>query len=145
MRRRDFIGLLAAGAAWPRAAAAQAAPDYPTRLIKLMHGFPPGGNVDVVARLMAQEMAKGFGQTIVVEGKPGIAGNLAAEAIAGAEPDGYTLLLVPSAHAVTGAISKNLKYRPVDDFEWISTVSFYPFVLVVRPSLPERDLLGVWN
>ena len=84
MRRRDFIGLLAASAAWPRAAAAQGA-DYPTRLIKLMHGFPPGGNVDVVARLMAQEMAKSLGQTIVVEGKPGIAGNLAAEALAGDE------------------------------------------------------------
>ena len=58
---------------------------YPNRIIHLMQGFPPGGNVDIVARLMAQEMAKSLGQTIIVEGKPGIAGNLAAEALAGAE------------------------------------------------------------
>jgi tripartite-type tricarboxylate transporter receptor subunit TctC len=108
------------------------AQSYPTRLIKLMHGFPPGGNVDVVARLMAQEMSKSLGQTIVVEGKPGQAGSLAAEAVAGAEPDGYTLLLVSGAHPATAAVYKKLKYRPVDDFEWISTVSFYPFILCAR-------------
>jgi len=120
------------------------AQDYPARIIKMMHGFPPGGNVDVIARLMADEMARGLGQSIVVEAKPGLAGSLAAEVVARAEPDGYTLLLVPSAHAVTGAISKNLKYRPVDDFDWISTVSFYPFVLVVRKDSRVqtlRDLL----
>jgi tripartite-type tricarboxylate transporter receptor subunit TctC len=131
MRRRDFIGLLGAAAAWPRAARAQGA-DYPTRLIKLMHGFPPGGNVDVVARLMAQEMTKGLGQTIVVEGKPGNAGNLAAEAIAGAEPDGYTLLLVAGLHPAVAAVYHKLRYDPLDSFAWISTVSFYPFVLCVR-------------
>src|SRR6266508_2369969 len=102
------------------------ADDYPTRMIKLMHGFQPGGNVDVVARIVGQEMAKGLGQPIVIENKPGQVGNLAAEILAKSEPNGYTLLLVPGAHPVIGATYKQLKYRPVDDFAWISTVSFYP-------------------
>ena len=108
------------------------AQQYPTHLIKMMHGFPPGGNVDVIARIMAQEMSNGLGQPIVVESKAGAVGSVAAEAVAHAAPDGYTLLLVPSAHAVTGAIYQTLKYRPVDDFAWVSTVSFYPFVICVR-------------
>jgi tripartite-type tricarboxylate transporter receptor subunit TctC len=113
-------------------ATAASAQDYPTRLIKMMHGFPPGGNVDIISRLLAQEMAKGLGQSIIVEAKPGLAGSLAAEAVARSEPDGYTLLVVPSAHPATGAISRNLKYRVVEDFDWISTVSFYPFLICVR-------------
>jgi tripartite-type tricarboxylate transporter receptor subunit TctC len=108
------------------------AQQYPTHLIKMMHGFPPGGNVDVIARIMAQEMSNGLGQPIVVESKAGAVGSVAAAAAAHAAPEGYTLLLVPSAHAVTGAIYQTLKYRPVDDFAWVSTVSFYPFVICVR-------------
>src|SRR5262245_49717274 len=121
------------------------AQDYPNRLIKLMHGFPPGGNVDVVARLMALEMAKGLGQTIVVEGKPGQAGSLGAETVARAEPDGYTLLLVAGVHPATAAVYRKLKYRPVDDFAWISTAAFYPFVVCVRKDSSLRsfsDLMG---
>jgi tripartite-type tricarboxylate transporter receptor subunit TctC len=135
MKSRMLVALITA-LAFASAAAAQ---DYPNRLIKLMHGFPPGGNVDVVARLLAQEMAKGLGQTIVVEGKPGQAGSLAAEAIAGAEPDGYTLLLVVGAHPATAAVYRKLKYRPVDDFAWISTAAFYPFVVCVRKDSAWKD------
>src|SRR5262249_47091299 len=116
------------------------AQEYPNRTIKMLQGFPPGGNVDAVARLVAQEMSKGLGQTVVVEGKSGLAGSLAAAAVAPAEPAGYTLLAVPSAHASTAALSKTLKYKPVDDFAWISTVSFYPFVLTVRKDSPYRTL-----
>lgn len=130
MKRREFIGLCGAAAvAWPRKARAQT---YPHRLIKLLHGFPPGGNVDVVARLVAQEMSKGLGQTIIVEGKPGLAGNIAADAVTGAEPDGYTLLLVAGLHPAVAAVYRKLKYDPLDGFAWISTVSFYPFILCVR-------------
>ncbi len=116
------------------------AQDYPNRLIKMLQGFPPGGNVDAVARVLAQEMSKGLGQSIVVEAKPGQAGSLAAEAVARADPDGYTLLTVPSAHAVTGALSKTIKYKPVNDLEWISAVSSYPFVFSVRKDSKYKTL-----
>jgi tripartite-type tricarboxylate transporter receptor subunit TctC len=108
------------------------ADDYPNRLIKFMQGFPPGGNVDIIARILAHEMEKSLGQSIVVEAKPGLAGALAAEAIARAEPDGYTLLVLPSAHPAYGALSKNVKYKVVDDFTWISVASFYPFMICVK-------------
>jgi tripartite-type tricarboxylate transporter receptor subunit TctC len=125
--------------------ATASAQDYPNRMIKMLQGFPPGGNVDAVARLLAQEMSKGLGQTIVVEGKPGLAGSLAAEAVARADPDGYTLLTLPSAHAATAALSKTLKYKPLDDFAWISTVSFYPLVLTVRKDSKYRTLSELLN
>jgi tripartite-type tricarboxylate transporter receptor subunit TctC len=130
-----IIALLAA----PLTAVAQAQ-DYPNRLIKMMHGFPPGGNVDAIARIVTQEMSTGLGQPMIVEAKPGAVGSLAADVVARATPDGYTLLTVPSAHAVTGALYKTLKYRPLDDFDWISTVSFYPFVLCVRKDSKFRSL-----
>jgi tripartite-type tricarboxylate transporter receptor subunit TctC len=126
---RIAVGALLALMTFSSAAAAQ---DYPSRPIKFMHGFPPGGNVDIIARLLGNEMSKGLGQSIVVEPKPGVAGSLAAEAVARSDPDGYTLLVVPSAHPAHGALSRNLSYKVVDDFEWISVVSFYPFLICVR-------------
>jgi len=116
------------------------AQDYPSRLIKLMQGFPPGGNVEFVARLLAHEMSKSLGQTIIVESKPGQAGSLAAEAVASAEPDGYTLLLVAGAHPATAAIYKKLKYDAVDGYAWISTASFYPFIICVRKDAKLQSL-----
>ena len=143
MKRREFIGLLGAAAlARPRLARADA---YPTRLIKLLHGFPPGGNIDVVARLVAQEMSKDLGQTIVVEGKPGLAGNIAAEVVTNAEPDGYTLLLVAGLHPAVAAVYRNLKYDPLDGFAWISTVSFYPFIVCVRKDARANSFAELLN
>jgi tripartite-type tricarboxylate transporter receptor subunit TctC len=105
---------------------------YPNHIIHMMQGFPPGGNVDIIARILAHEMEKGLGQSIVVEAKPGLAGALAAETIARADPDGYTLLVLPSAHPAYAALAKNVKFKAVDDFTWISVASFYPFMIAVK-------------
>src|SRR4051812_40294752 len=98
------VGLLALTGPTP-------AQDYPVRLIKFMHGFPPGGNVDIIARLLGNEMAKGLGYSIVIEAKPGVSGSLAAETVARSDPDGYTLLVLPSAHPAHGALSKKVNYH----------------------------------
>jgi tripartite-type tricarboxylate transporter receptor subunit TctC len=126
---RKTLGALIALAALAGAATAQ---DYPNRPIRFMHGFPPGGNVDIIARLLGNEMSKSLGQSIVIEAKPGVAGSLAADFVAKSDPDGYTLLVLPSAHPAHGALSKNVKYKVVDDFDWISIASFYPFLICVR-------------
>ena len=86
---RKTLSVLAVFVAFTGAVAAQ---DYPNRPIRFMHGFPPGGNVDIIARLLGIEMSNGLGQSIVIEAKPGVAGSLAAEAMARSDPDGYTLL-----------------------------------------------------
>ena len=105
---------------------------YPNRIIHLMQGFPPGGNVDIIARIVGHEMEKSLGQSIVVEAKPGLAGALAAEAVARSDADGYTLLMLPSAHPAYAALAKNVKFKVVDDFTWISVASFYPFMIAVK-------------
>jgi tripartite-type tricarboxylate transporter receptor subunit TctC len=116
------------------------AEDYPSHAIKFLQGFPPGGNVDVIARLLAHEMSKRMGQTIVVEAKVGAAGSLAAEEVARSKPDGYTLMVLPSAHPARGALDKNIKYKVVDDFTWIAVASFYPFIICVREDSPFHSL-----
>jgi len=116
------------------------AQEYPSRPIRLMQGFAPGGNVDNVARVLAAELQKGLGQPVVVEAKVGAGGNVAADFVAKAPPDGYTLLLAAGAHPASAVLYKNLNYKPVDDFAWISIASSYPFVVLVRPDSPVKSL-----
>ncbi len=113
---------------------------YPGRPIKLMVGFPPGGNVDSVGRVLAQEMSKGLGQPVVVENKPGVVGSLAAELVAKAPADGYTLMVVAGAHPVNAAIHQSQPYDPVNDFTWVSMVTSYPFAFSVRAESPFKSL-----
>ena len=116
---------------------------YPNRIIHLMQGFPPGGNVDIIARILGHEMEKSLGQSIVVEAKPGLAGALAAETTARADADGYNLLMLPSAHPAYAALAKNVKFKVVDDFTWISVASFYPFMIAVRADSRFQNLKQV--
>jgi len=121
-------------------AASAIAQDYPSRPIRIVQGFAPGGNADNIARVLGAEMSKGLGQPIVVEAKPGAGGNLAADAVAKAQPDGYTLLLAVGGHTVSGALYKSLSYRSVEDFEWISTATVFPFLLVVRSDAKTQSV-----
>jgi tripartite-type tricarboxylate transporter receptor subunit TctC len=129
MIRRQLLATLTITAlALPGVAMAQA---YPDRPIKVMQGFAPGGNADNIARTVGLEMSKGLGQNIVVEAQAGAGGTIAATTVAKSRPDGYTLLLATGGHAVAGALYNNLAYRTVQDFEMVSTITYFPFLVVV--------------
>ena len=116
------------------------AQDYPNRPIRLLHGFAAGGAADTLSRILANGLSKRLGQPIVIEAKPGSGGNLAAAAIAKAEPDGYTIGLVTGAHAISPALYKSLPYDSVDSFEMISTAVYYALVIAVRSDYEAKSL-----
>ena len=141
MIRRQLLATLTLTAlALPGVALAQA---YPDRPIKVMQGFAPGGNADNIARTVGMEMSKGLGQPIVVEAQAGAGGTIAATTVAKARPDGYTLLLATGGHAVAGAIYNNLAYRTVQDFEMVSTITYFPFLVVVPANSKYPNLTAL--
>ena len=119
------------------------AQDYPSRPIKVVVGFPPGGGTDVAARIVTQEMSKGLGQSFLIENKPGAAGTLGAAEAARSAPDGYTLLMTPGGHAIFGAMFKSLPFHTVNSFEWISNIITIPFFIVVPASSEFKTLADV--
>ncbi|MSQ57378.1 MAG: tripartite tricarboxylate transporter substrate binding protein [Limnohabitans sp.] len=117
------------------------AADYPTKPIRLIVPFPPGGAGDIVARPLALAMSQLLKQTVFIENKVGASALIGADAVAKSTPDGYTLALVDSAAMVINpAIYKNLPYRPVEDFTPISMVASSPFMIVTHPSMGVRNL-----
>ena len=112
---------------------------WPQKPIRLLLGFPPGGGSNLVARLVAKPLGERLGQNVVVDNKPGAGGNIAAEMLTRATPDGYTLLLVPSGHTSNAAMKKGLPFDPVKDFAWVSTITTYPLALTVAPQSPIRS------
>ncbi len=137
--RRGFSKLAMAVLCAASAPMALAQDKYPSRPIRLLLGFAPGGGSDLVARLIAQSLGERLGQSIIVDNKPGAGGNIAADAAAKAPPDGYTLVLLPSGHSSNAAMKKKLPFQPVADFSWISTITTYPLVLAVVPDSPIKS------
>ena len=116
------------------------AQDYPTRPIRFVQGFAPGGNADVITRVLGAVMAKALGQPVVSEARVGAGGNLAAEQVARGEPDGYALLLITTAHLVSPALYNSLGYDPVNDFAFISSVTNVPFFIVCHANSSYRTI-----
>jgi tripartite-type tricarboxylate transporter receptor subunit TctC len=116
---------------------------YPDKPITLIQGFGTGGNSDTIARIIAPGLAKELGQQIIVEAKTGAAGNIASAAVAKSLPDGYTLILLTGGHAVSAAVYSKLTFNPVDDFEWISLVTQFPFAVSVSAESKFKTLADV--
>ena len=136
MKRRLFTAA-ALCSAWLPAARAQG---WPQRPIKVLQGFAAGGNADAIARLVSAEMARNLGQSMIVEAMAGAGGTLASAAVARAAPDGHTLLLATGGHAVAGALYEKLPYQTVDSFQMVSTLTFFPFLLVTQPDAKLRSI-----
>jgi tripartite-type tricarboxylate transporter receptor subunit TctC len=119
---------------------APASAAYPDRVIKIVVPFAPGGGTDVVARTLAQEMAKDLGATIIIENKPGAGTILGTQAVAAAEPDGYTLLMGTFAHAVNPSLNAKLPFDPHKDFAPIALVARSPNIVVVNPKSSFRSV-----
>jgi tripartite-type tricarboxylate transporter receptor subunit TctC len=119
------------------------AENYPSRPIKLLVGAPPGGTTDTMARAIAQPLSTSLGRPVLVENRPGAGGNLAADAVAKAAPDGYTLLVSFTSHTINATLYPKLPYDPVADFTPISMIATVPSLLVGNPTLPAQDLAAL--
>jgi len=140
LRTRALAALLAS-AAIAAPAAAQTPPAYPTKPIRMLVGFPPGGSTDVLSRQMGLKLGESLGQQIVIDNRAGAAGNLASELVAKGNPDGYTLLMATvSSHAINPAMYRKLPFDPVRDFTPISLVATYPLLLAINASVPARTV-----
>lgn len=113
---------------------------WPSRPIKLVVPYPPGGSTDVTARVIAENLRPLLGQSVVIDNRPGAGGNIGADAVAKSAPDGYTFLMATSTHVTNMSLYKNLPYDFVQDLMPVSQTAFIPNVLVVGPNLPVSNL-----
>ena len=113
---------------------------YPSRPLRLIVPAGPGGGVDTIARLLAAPMSPALGQPVVAENRPGAGTLVASEITAKSAPDGYTMLMVTNSHAINAGIHKNMRYDPVNDFAYVSTVASIPYIVVVHPSVPVKSV-----
>ncbi|MHB9096508.1 MAG: Bug family tripartite tricarboxylate transporter substrate binding protein, partial [Syntrophales bacterium] len=118
--------------------AAEAA--YPDKPIRLIVPFPAGGNADIVARSISNELSKNLGVPVVIENRGGAGGVIGSEIVAKSPADGYTILMVSASHVINPSMQKTLPYDTVKDFAGISLVAEVPTVLVVHPSVPAKSL-----
>jgi len=135
--RRTFLAACAA-VLFSGSAGAQ---DYPSRPVKIIVPFPAGGSNDIIARIVAQKLTERNGQTFLVENRGGAGGNIGAETVATAEPDGYTLLLTaPPPLTINGSLYKKLPFDPAKAFAPVALIASVPIVLVVNPSVPAKNV-----
>ena len=138
--RRRFLQLAASASALPAMPRIAMSQTYPTRLVKMVVGFPAGGGADAVTRIVASRLSEVWGQQVVVENKPGAGANLAFDAVAHAVPDGYTMMMANRAPAISRFLFPSLGYDPDSDFAPVSLIGTYAHLLVVPSGSPAASL-----
>jgi tripartite-type tricarboxylate transporter receptor subunit TctC len=137
-----LLAIALASAVAAASALAQTSDDgWPERPLRLVVPFPAGSSTDIIARIVAQKLSHRLGQQIVIENRAGASGNIGADAVAKAAPDGYTIgTATASTHAVAARLNPNLPYDPIKDFAPVAMIGSQPYVLVLHPALPARNL-----
>jgi tripartite-type tricarboxylate transporter receptor subunit TctC len=136
MRRRRFLQFAAAGVAAVASPQMAWAQTYPSRPVRIVVGFAPGGAIDIMARLIGQCLSERFGQPFIIENRPGASGNVAAEAVVNALPDGYTLLAATSVNTVNATLFDRLNFDFIRDIAPVASIHREPLVIEVNPSVP---------
>jgi tripartite-type tricarboxylate transporter receptor subunit TctC len=140
LARRTFLRLAAGAAGLPIIPRVAWAQNYPTRPVRIIVGFAPGGGTDLLARLMGQWLSERLGQQFVVENRPGATGNIATETVARAAPDGYTLLMIDPQPAINVTLFDKLSFDFIRDIVPVAGVLRVPNVMVVNPSVPAKTV-----
>jgi tripartite-type tricarboxylate transporter receptor subunit TctC len=138
--RRTAICLAVIGLSTAASIGSVSAADYPTRPVKWVVGYPPGGATDIIARLIGQRLSERLGQQFVIENKPGAGNNIATESVINAEPDGYTLLLVNPANYINATLYANLKFNVVRDIAPVAAFNRVPNVMTVNKDVPAKTV-----
>src|SRR6266481_5420686 len=138
--RRTAICLIAIGISAIASIGSAAALDYPTRPVRWVVGYPPGGATDILARLIGQRLSEKLGQQFVVENKPGAGNNIGTEAVVNAEPDGYTVLLINPANYINTSLYANLKFNFVRDIAAVASFNRVPNVMTVNKDVPAKNV-----
>ena len=138
--RRQFLHLVAGAGALPAVSGIASAQSYPSRPVRWIVGFAPGGGNDIVARLMGQWLSERLGQPVVIENRPGAATNIATETVVRAPPDGYTLLFVSTSSAINATLYEKLNFNFIRDTAPVAGIIRLPNVMVVNPSIPARSV-----
>jgi len=145
--RISLAGALIAAACVPPAAhAAVASEAYPSKPIRFLVGFPPGGGNDTIARMVGQKLSERFGKPVVIDNRPGAGGNMAAQFLTSAPADGHTILMISASHPIQGLLKKGLPYDPIRDFTGVSQLVVYRSVLLAHPGFGGtslRDLIAL--
>jgi tripartite-type tricarboxylate transporter receptor subunit TctC len=140
LARREFLRLAAAAAALPASLRSAAALDFPTQPVHIVTPYPPGASPDIVARLIGQWLSERLGQQVVVDNRPGAAGNIGTERVAKSPPDGYTLLIAVSTNAINETLYGNLNFDFRNDFAPVAGIGRIPFIIVVNPNFPAKTV-----
>jgi tripartite-type tricarboxylate transporter receptor subunit TctC len=137
--RRKFLQLAASGATAPLLPSIARAQAYPSRPVRIVVGFAPGGSTDIGGRVIGQWLSERLGQSFVVENRPGAGSNIAAEVVTRAAPDGYTLLLISSSDTINATLYPKLSFNFIRDIAPVASMTLAPQILMANPSLPAKS------